>query len=538
LETLLQRRAAGRRRTIAIATLNVALVWCIAGAVLWQSYRDAVSDGKRMAENLSLTTAAFTHQALTASDLMLQSVLDWISEENVASEEEFERILNGRRFHDSMRHRMVALPQAVVAAVFGKDGHLLSSSLSWPPPPTNVAGREAFLAQLDPAAPALSVSPTLEINTRQWVFFLTRKVRSISTQLLGVAVVGVDANFFAKLFRSISIGEDSSISLFRLDGSLLATTLDNPDLLGKRYENALPLRMIREGLSGTAQLVHEPMWWNPADTEGRIVAPRQVEGLPAFIAVTIGDRSFLAQWRPRVYLVIAVALAITAITALVTLQFLRLGARSDSAARLAAERRLLAALIDTPAALCAMVDRQGRVIYCNERFRSILASGREADDILRAPELRGADPILAFAGGGGDQPIEVDLEVIEADKVTRFLHFSVSSQALPDIGRCTILVGHDETLRHQAQSDLRHGARAQPTPERHPHGRTKCAVRDRAGRNRRSRRGTAAPTERRRVPSLCGGEACPYRRPGRPCRLDHLAHARVRPHTGWPTPPL
>jgi C4-dicarboxylate-specific signal transduction histidine kinase len=103
-----------------------------------------------------------------------------------------------------------------------------------------------------------------------------------------------------------------------------------------------------------------------------------------------------------------------------------------------------------------MVDRRGRVIYCNERFRSVVASGREADDILRAPELRGADPILAFAGGGGggDQSIEVDLEVIEADKATRFLHFSVSSQALPDIGRCTILVGHDETLRHQAQSAI------------------------------------------------------------------------------------
>jgi signal transduction histidine kinase len=265
------------------------------------------------------------------------------------------------------------------------------------------------------------------------------------------SVVGIDSNYFANLFRSISLGEDSSVSLFRLDGALLATTLEAPDLMGKTYGNAPPVRLIREGLSGTAQLIGEPRWWKPSDSTSRVVAPRQVEGFPFLISVTIGERALLSQWHQRLYLIVALALLVSAIAGLVTAHLLRLGARTESAARLASARRVLAALVDTPAALCAVLDWQGHVIYCNERFRQIVAAGHEPDDILRDAAVRGSAAILTFAGDNDDQSLEVDLEVAWPDQPPCCLHFSASHQSLPEIGHCTILVGHDETLRHQAQ---------------------------------------------------------------------------------------
>ncbi|MGZ9909698.1 hypothetical protein ACXYS1_26730, partial [Escherichia coli] len=84
-----------------------------------------------------------------------------------------------------------------------------------------------------------------------------------------------------------------SVSLFRLDGVLLATTLETPDLMGKSYPDAQPIRMIRDGLSGTAQITREPKWWQPPDSERRIVSSRQVEGFPVLVTVTIGDKTFL-----------------------------------------------------------------------------------------------------------------------------------------------------------------------------------------------------------------------------------------------------
>ena len=146
-----------------------------------------------------------------------------------------------------------------------------------------------------------------------------------------------------------------------------------PDLLGKTYPDAQPIRMIREGLSGTSQITREPKWWQPSESQSRIISSRQVDGFPVLVSVTIGDKTFLGQWRERVYFILTLATLLSAVAVLVTAQILRLSARNEAAARLASERRLLAALIDTPAALCAVLDQQGRVIYCNDRFRQLIA---------------------------------------------------------------------------------------------------------------------------------------------------------------------
>ena len=105
-----------------------------------------------------------------------------------------------------------------------------------------------------------------------------------------------------------------------------------PDLMGRTFEDARPVRMIRDGLSGTAQIAHESKWWIPSDPERRIVSARQVEGFPVLISVTIGDETFLGQWRERLYFIITLALLLSAVAVLVTAQILRLSARSEAAA--------------------------------------------------------------------------------------------------------------------------------------------------------------------------------------------------------------
>ena len=466
LHTLLQARLTGRRQQgsfwsssgrgiLVIAALNIVLLWGVTGGVIWQSHRDAVDDWKRTAANFSLTTAAYAQQTLVAADLMLRSMLDWIADEDIVSEAQFAEAMKQHRFHEAIHDRLIGLPQVGAASIFNKEGYLLSSSSGWPAPSSYIVQRETFQAQVGPNSPPLSISRALpDLNSRRWTFYLSRKIKSKADPLLGVAVVGVDSEYFSNLFRLISLGEDSSVSLFRLDGALLATTLKTPDLLGKTFANAAPIRMISEGLSGIAEVTHEPKWWNPADSEARIVSSRAVEGFPVLVTVTIGDKTFLGQWRERLYFILSLAMLLSAVAVLVTAQILRLSARNEAAARLASERRLLAALIDTPAALCAVLDQQGQVIYCNDRFRQLVARDNEPGDILRDEAVRGAAPILAFAAGNDARGIEVDLEVARPGEGTHYLHFSLSHRSLPEIGDCTILMGHDETLRHQARQAI------------------------------------------------------------------------------------
>jgi C4-dicarboxylate-specific signal transduction histidine kinase len=462
LDTLLQARRSGRRQQgsfwsssgrgiLVIAAINIVLLWGATGGVIWQSHRDAVDDWKRTAANFSLTTAAYARQTLVATDLMLRSMLDWIADEDIVSEAQFADAMKQRRFHEAIRDRLAGLPQVSVASIFNKEGHILSSSTDWPPPPVYVGERETFLAQVGPNSPPVSISRALpDVSSKRWTFYLSRRIKSKNDQLLGVAVVGIEAAYFSNLFRLISLGEDSSVSLFRTDGALLATTLNVPDLMGKTYADAQPVRMIHDGLSGTAEITREPKWWQPSDSERRLVSSRLVEGFPVLVTVTIGDKTYLGPWRERLYFILTLALLLSAVAVLVAAQILRLSARTEAAARLASERHLLTALIDTPTALCAVLDRQGHVIYCNDRFRQVIARDKEAGDILRDEAVRGAAPILAFAAGNDARGIEVDLQLVRPGDATHYLHFSLSHRSLPEIGDCTILMGHDETLRHQA----------------------------------------------------------------------------------------
>lgn len=335
LDTLLQARLAGRRQQgsfwsssgrgiLVIAALNIVLLWSVTSGVIWQSYRDAADDWKRTAANFTLTTAAYAQQTLVATDLMLRSMLDWVDDEDITSETQFTDVVKQRRFHETIRDRLSGLPQVSVASIFNKEGHLLSSSTGWPAPSIYIGERETFLAQVGPNSPPISISRALpDLNTKRWNFYLSRRIKSKTDQLLGVAVVGIESDYFSNLFRLISLGEDSSVSLFRLDGALLATTLNMPDLLGKTYTDAQPIRMIRQGLSGSAQITHDPKWWQPSQSERRIVSARRVEGFPVLVSVTIGDKTFLGQWRERLYFILTLATLLSAVAVLVTAQILR-----------------------------------------------------------------------------------------------------------------------------------------------------------------------------------------------------------------------
>jgi len=211
---------------------------------------------------------------------------------------------------------------------------------------------------------------------------------------------------------------------------------------------------VQRGLSGQATIMDGPAWWDPSYTAPRVVAPRHVEGFPYVVSVNISEAAILARWAERSWLIAGLAFAISVAAGLVTAQVMRLTERTERSERVAAERRMLAALIDTPAALAAVVDRQGRVLYCNERFREVVAGGGEPRRSLHDPAIRNAGAIFDFAARGTGAPQEADLEVRRAGEAPRYLHFSVSAQDLPDLGACTILVGHDETLRRQAQKAL------------------------------------------------------------------------------------
>lgn len=440
----------GFRRTVALCVVHVALVWGMAILVMEQNHARSVESWKSSAQNLALTVAAHAAQTQGAADLVVKSMADWIVDEKIQTEEQFRKIMGERRFFEAMRDRILGQPQIGVALIIDAKGNVINSTTAWPPSGMNVADREPFRMAFEPGAMSISATSVGRVSGKPR-FFIARKVLSSGGALLGVIAVGLEANFFADFYRRIALGADSWLALFRADGTLLATSL--PDqALGQRFEKSLPYRLISAGESGKAVLTTGLFPHYSGSSPSRIVVAQQVEGLPAYITVVVGESRFLAPWRDRNLLIVVIASLLTLLTVVVGWQSLRLIDRTAAAARINSERQVLAAIVDTPAALTAVVDAAGRVVHANTQFQRMLGlgPGDSVESTLSSPALKGADTLAAFLRGES-QTGEAMLEVARPLEQTRHLRFSLSRRSLPDTGRCVIMVGQDDTVRHQAE---------------------------------------------------------------------------------------
>ena len=447
-------------RTILMSALHIALIWCLAAVVIWQNYEQSVESWKRSAENLSLAVAAHAAQTHHAANLVLSSIVDWVREEDIATADQFRQIAGGRSFYDNMRTRVAAAPQVGMAFIADADGKVLNSLAGWPPLDMNISGREAFkLAMAERSVQSVVSATTPALYSAAWRFYVARKVTTQSGTTLGVVGVGLDAEHFASFFRSVSLGPDSWISLFRADGTLLATSQKNQDALGKRYDTSRPYRLIKDGQSGKAALTHDTSFFPFQGGDARIVVASQVDGFPAYVGVAIGESAFLGPWRNRNILILGIAALLTLLTVLAALSLLRLVDRAEAARRADSERQVLAAIVDTPSALTAIVDRSGRIVHGNAQFLEMMGRDGKAADALLDPAVKGMASLLKFASASEPATAEIDVEVERSDGQARRLHFSLSRQALPDTGACIVMVGHDETVRYRAQQAIAMSAR-------------------------------------------------------------------------------
>lgn len=447
-------RRPGGRRVVVLGALRIVLVWAIAFLLIWENHRSSVADWKRTGENTALSVTAYIGQAIRSADLVQKSVLDWIHEEDIESEAQFREFVGRQQFHEAMRGRTVGIPQIGVIGIASRNGLLLNSTHEFPSQLLDLSDREAFRAALSSDRSTLLFSaPATGRVTGRPTFYLARRILAASGDTLGVVMVGLDVDYFANFFRHVSIGDDSWITLYRADGTILATGVKQPDGLGKHFENSVARRLVQEGGSGRAVLTNEPSWRSPERSEGRIVVAREVDGYPVFISLVIGRSVFLAPWEASSRVVLGLALAVTVVTLVVGVWLLRLLEKTEAAIRLASERSVLAAIVDTPSAMTAVLDDQGKIVRANLRFHGVFGT-----QDLHTSDLEGKDALFEFIAGHA-AVAEVDLTLTRPGEPARLLHFSLSRQALPDAGGCIVMVGHDETLRHQARHAIEHSAK-------------------------------------------------------------------------------
>jgi signal transduction histidine kinase/DNA-binding response OmpR family regulator len=291
-----------RRLFGAVGAIAFALIATIAGTNLFFLGNLRESTLQTAEANLarySLTLAENADRSFKSVDLVLSSISDYIARKGVVDDETYRAAVSDRETHFVLREKITGLPQIDALTVIDARGKLLNFSRYWPIPDVNVSDRDYFKALVADDGPQSFVSaPVQNRGNGTWNIYLARRVNDPQGRFIGLLLGAISVPYFENFFGATSLGLDTTISLVREDGLLLAHFPPNNDIgnqsSGFGQRALAPGGMIRE--------------IGRKDGQMRLRAAKMLPGYPALVVVSQSEDNALQSWRGMAMLMTAMSL--------------------------------------------------------------------------------------------------------------------------------------------------------------------------------------------------------------------------------------
>jgi signal transduction histidine kinase/CheY-like chemotaxis protein len=307
-------RAARPPRYVMLAA-GAALALAVLGAILaalWSARVQEIEAWRLQLSNLALVLAEQTSQEVASAYLILDLLAAEVEGTAAGSDAAGLRAaLATRATHQALRDKIAALPQIDVASIVDANGQVLAFSRAHPAPPIDLRERDYFRERRDNPLPGVFISaPVRNKGNGQWTFYLSKRLNDARGRFLGVVLVGLSSSFLSKFYQKISLGEGTSIALYRRDFTLLARWPQQDSLLGQVNRSGTSYQLIelahqRHGVMISAG----PRFAAGGASVLRMGAARVLERYPLIINVTVTEQLFLARWRQMSATLLLVALA-------------------------------------------------------------------------------------------------------------------------------------------------------------------------------------------------------------------------------------
>ena len=318
---LLARIRTSRPVQAVLAAGALILVLLVAGvaALLVELRAREIEDARRSLLNLNALLAESTSRTLENVDLVLQSVIDEMRENEIASPAALARLKTVRGFHDALRSRVSGLPQLDALSVVDRNGHVVSYSRGFPTPEIDLSEREHFRRLRDRAEEEPLVSePVQNLATGRWTIYLARRIVAPGGTFLGAVYAGIDLDYFERSWGRLLLNRSTSISLWRLDGMPLVRVPQIGEI-GRRLD--------APGLSGLTKSSPPAVFETESvfDRKPRIVSSHVVQNFPLVTVVARKRDEILKQTRQEIVVLLLggalLAAAAMAVTAALMRQF-------------------------------------------------------------------------------------------------------------------------------------------------------------------------------------------------------------------------
>jgi len=351
-----------------IVTLFVlAMSACVLGLVIWKavdSRRAALAQSEVDIRNLAHSLQDHASHTFQAAAVAMNGMADLLKYQAPRAD----------RFNLFLSNTVDSLPQIREFGVLDAKGDWRYSSLAETPHHNN-SDRDYFAYHRDNTDSGLRIGMLLRSRlTGTSTIILSKRINNLDGSFNGVLTAAIDSEYFNNFYKTFQLGEQSSISLLRTDGILLARW---PSLeVGKDLSSTQLIQTkLKEGTAGFYRAT------SPFDGLLKYFGYEQSLQYPVIVTIAVPEEKVLAAWRNNLQSDIAVAsvllCSVILLAALLSTQF-RFRLNMESALRERESRyRLLA---DNIADVIILLDRHGNFVFVSHSVEFVL--GLNPQDLI------------------------------------------------------------------------------------------------------------------------------------------------------------
>jgi diguanylate cyclase (GGDEF)-like protein len=292
--------------------------------------------------------------------------------------------------------------------VLDADGNLINWTGAWPAPQLNLSERSYFQAVKSQSSGAeyAIVEPLHSRLTGRHRTLFARRISGPNGEFLGAVTRGIEAVQLEKFLASVTLGDNSAISIFHRDGTVLARYPAMPGLIGAKMNSGALMQHIRFSNEPKTQRVISPL-----DHVDRIGSIRLLQDFPIALVATASVDRVLADWRGQTRFLIVTACLCALIIASLLLLVIHHIRRQNRAvqAQLTLEKNRLDTAMNNMSLGLVLFDAQTRVVIRNQRYLDMYGL---SPDILR-PGITFRD-LISYRKATGSFVGDVDEYVTDA----------------------------------------------------------------------------------------------------------------------------
>ena len=136
---------------------------------------------------------------------------------------------------EQFRRAAEGLPDAGSLWLLDDKANLLLDSTQYPSQPMNFSEREYFAPQRDKGI-EFYIGPIVKGKiTKKYSFTISHRINGKDGRFLGIVLAAIETDDFTNFLRSLDIGKDSTVSVFRTDGALILRQPMQDEYLGKTF---------------------------------------------------------------------------------------------------------------------------------------------------------------------------------------------------------------------------------------------------------------------------------------------------------------